>query len=255
MAGDANHPVAGHWPGIRRPVIPMQLPTALPESNPFPQLVPVNMPPFSGPSTVNNRDLMFNKRAILEIGGNPADFGPLNTAFLEQAGYVRPSAYRASPSMDAWRKEMAEEREQGREQAAPGTSSFLQTGAGVSHPAQKHFMPPCYHVCPTQDAPNPDDDPQGGASGGWGPAGAMLKLARRLAGPFGPEPYYSPQAKRMFRHHGKTTGYGPFHNPSGDPFGGPFGPDPYYTYGSDALNRGSGQGNPMAGHVPLMRGV
>jgi len=34
--GDETHPIAGFWPGVRRPVVPRQLPTALPMPNPYP---------------------------------------------------------------------------------------------------------------------------------------------------------------------------------------------------------------------------
>lgn len=164
MAGDANHPVAGHWPGIRRPVVPMQAPTAVPDSSPYPYMVPANQAPYSGPDTVNNRDMMFNKRAILEMGGNPKDYGPENMGFLQLAaaagGVVTPSAYRGRPSAAAWRKEHRA-RGSGRDRVKAVASSFLELSA--SQPTHKHFMPPCYHVCPAQDAPNTDDEPNGGA--------------------------------------------------------------------------------------------
>jgi len=34
--GDETHPVAGRWPGVRRPVVPRMLPTAVPMPNPYP---------------------------------------------------------------------------------------------------------------------------------------------------------------------------------------------------------------------------
>lgn len=166
VAGDASHPVAGHWPGIRRPVVPMQAPTAAPDSNPFPYMIPSNQAPYSGPDTVNNRDMMFNKRAILEHGGDPKDYSPENAGFLQLAaaagGVVTPSAYRGRPSAAAWQKEHgAHGAKQAKAQAPAQAPSFLQLSA--SHPSTRHFMPPCYHVCPAQDAPNTDDEPNGGA--------------------------------------------------------------------------------------------
>lgn len=133
----------------------MQLATARPYSSPYPQMIPANMAPFSGPTTERDRNTMYSRRGILRMGGNPADFGPLSS-FVEVARThassaaltgMRPSAYRGLPTAAAL---LQVEQQVAQRAAAPRSPS--------------HLQPPCYHVCPLQSAPNPGDESHGGAS-------------------------------------------------------------------------------------------
>lgn len=85
--GDETHPIAGFWPGVRRPVVPRMNPTATPYPNPYPYGMDLGRGMQSPPQATSN---------FLELGSKIK----AKTTYAHHHS-IHPPCYKVCPATDS----------------------------------------------------------------------------------------------------------------------------------------------------------